>query len=649
MDPIRFAFGMHIHQPVGNFDHVFADHVRDVYRPFLERIAAHGFLPVALHVSGPLLEWLEQHDDGGYLDLVGRLVTDGKLELLLAGFYEPVLAVLPREDRLEQIGWMRDALRRLFGYDATGLWLTERVWEPDLAADLADAGVRFALVDDRHFLVTGFERDQLHAPFRTESGGRSIALFPIDEHLRYLVPFKPPADVVAYLERLRDKGHRLAVLADDGEKFGGWPGTLEWVYQRGWLDRFLEAMSGAMARGVLRLSTFDEALRETPSGGLAYLPTASYREMEAWSLPPRAAGRLRHLELELGEERMAGPDGALVRGSHWRNFLVKYPAANRAHKKMLALSALCRERGDPPDVRRAIGRAQCNDAYWHGVFGGLYLPHLRAAIWHHLALAERDLRAGEDLAWEVRDIDGDGYDEIWVHAAGCSVVIAPSRGGAVEDLTLFATLTNHAATLTRRHEAYHELGMHRPPDPASDDQGTPGVHHSEHAPHFDGRPPTDREDRALFVDRILPADLAFEKYVSGDYAPVGSWARVRMRWSASQAADAVVVRLEGESGAGSLAKEIRIRRDGGLAVRYHLTASSPAEAGHFAPEISLSAPLDLFLTPEPAAPLWRFPIETVAKSERGLDRTVQGMSVTALWPATVGEFAIELLPPGTSR
>jgi len=649
VDPIRFTFGMHIHQPVGNFDHVIADHVRDAYRPFLERIAAHGFLPVALHVSGPLLEWLEQHDDGGYLDLVGRLVADGKLELLLAGFYEPVLAVLPREDRLEQIGWMRDALRRLFGYEATGLWLTERVWEPDLAADLADAGVRFALVDDRHFLVTGFERDQLHAPFRTESGGRSIALFPIDEHLRYLIPFKPPADTVAYLERLRDKGHRLAVLADDGEKFGGWPGTLEWVYQRGWLDRFLEAMSGAMARGVFRLSTFDEALRETPSGGLAYLPTASYREMEAWSLPPRAAGRLRHLEHELGEERIAGPDGALVRGSHWRNFLVKYPAANRAHKKMLALSALCRERGDPPDVRRAIGRAQCNDAYWHGVFGGLYLPHLRAAVWRNLALAERDLRAGEDLAWEVRDIDGDGYDEIWVHAAGCSVVIAPSRGGAVEDLTLFATLTNHATALTRRHEAYHEIGVHRPADPASDDQGVPSIHHTEHALHFDGRPPTDREDRALFVDRILPADLAFEKYVSGDYAPVGSWARVRMRWSASREADAVVVRLEGESGAGSLVKAIRIRRDGGLAVHYHLTAIGPAAAGHFAPEISLAAPLDVLVTPTPALPLWQFPIETVAKSERGLDRTVQGMSVTALWPATFGEFAIELVPPGTPR
>jgi len=27
MEPIRFAFGLHFHQPVGNFDHVFAQHM----------------------------------------------------------------------------------------------------------------------------------------------------------------------------------------------------------------------------------------------------------------------------------------------------------------------------------------------------------------------------------------------------------------------------------------------------------------------------------------------------------------------------------------------------------------------------------------------------------------------------------------------
>jgi len=136
MDPVRFVFGVHLHQPVGNFDHVFEQHLRDVYRPLVERLVQHRFFPFTLHISGPLLEWLEAHD-AAYLDQLGRLAADGHVELLLAGFYEPVLASLPRPDRIEQIGWMREAIRRRFGAQATGLWLTERVWEPDLAWALA--------------------------------------------------------------------------------------------------------------------------------------------------------------------------------------------------------------------------------------------------------------------------------------------------------------------------------------------------------------------------------------------------------------------------------------------------------------------------------------------------------------------------------
>src|SRR5918994_2072394 len=458
MARIRFVFGLHLHQPVGNFDHVFEQHVQDVYRPILEHLSAQGFLPAVLHLSGPLLEWLETHNSD-YLDLLGRLVSDRKVELLLAGFYEPVLASLPRPDRVEQIQWMHEAIRHRFGVDARGLWLTERVWEPELAADLAAAGVRYALVDDRHFLVSGFATEQLHAPFWTESDGKRVALFPIDERLRYLIPFRPPHETADYLRELRGAGHRLAVLADDGEKFGGWPGTKEWVYERGWLNQFLGTIGRLIVDGEVQLSTLSDALEHVPSGGLAYLPTASYREMEGWSLPPDAALRLIRLERSLGEARVAGPEGALIRGAHWRNFLVKYSESNRMHKKMQALSLLLRAQGDSPAARRAIGRAQCNDAYWHGVFGGLYLPHLREAIWRNLALAERELRRGEALTAEVLDIDGDGHEEIWIHSDQFSALVSPRRGGAVEEYTIFATAVNYANTLTRRREAYHDTAL----------------------------------------------------------------------------------------------------------------------------------------------------------------------------------------------
>ena len=643
MTAIRLVFGLHLHQPVGNFDHVFEQHVRDVYRPILERLSERSFLPLVLHLSGPLLEWLERHDTG-YLDFLGRLVSERKVELLLAGFYEPVLASLPRADRVEQIQWMQDAVRRRFGVEAAGLWLTERVWEPELAADLADAGVRYALVDDRHFLVSGFASEQLHAPYWTESDGKQVALFPIDERLRYLIPFRPPEETAAYLRELRDAGHRLAVLADDGEKFGGWPGTREWVYERGWLDRFTSTIGGLVENGEVQLSTLREALDTVPSGGIAYLPTASYREMEGWSLPPTAALRLIRLERDLGEARLASPDGALIRGAHWRNFLVKYSESNRMHKKMMALSRLCRQRGNPPAARRAIGRAQCNDAYWHGVFGGLYLPHLREAIWSNLAFAESELRRGEALGIEVLDLDGDGHDEIWIHSDQFSALLSPRRGAALEEYTIFAGGMNYANTLTRRREAYHDTALEQHAETQAGGDGAPSIHDIEEGLRLEHRPPLDSDQRAILVDRVLPAGLTLDQYAGGDYQPAHSWAQTPASFTIERQRDTaeIVCTFSGPGGKRSLEKRYEFAAGGELKVSYRWDPGLGQPEDFFAPELSLFTPLEL--RPEPEAQIWSFPIETVAKSERGFDRTRQGDSVTLRWPVRLGEATVKLTP-----
>jgi len=637
MDPVRFVFGVHFHQPVGNFDHVFEEHLRDVYLPLVERLTERRFMPFALHISGPLLEWLEAHA-AVYLDQIGRLAADGHVELLLAGFYEPVLASLMRPDRLEQIGWMREAIMRRFGVDATGLWLTERVWEPDLAGDLADAGVRYLLVDDRHFLVSGFERDRLHAPFLTESGGKRVSLFPIDERLRYLIPFRPPAEISTYLRELRSAGRPLAVFVDDGEKFGGWPGTKDWVYTRGWLAQFCDAIAALVAAGEVRLTTPGAALREVASAGLAYLPTASYREMEAWALPAHAVARLVALERDLGEERVAGPDGALLRGGHWRNFLVKYPEANRMHKKMLALSALCRARGDPPVARRAIGRAQCNDAYWHGVFGGLYLPHLRSAIWRNLALAEGELRRGEGLAVETLDLDADGAEELWIHSGVCSVLVSPRRGGAIEEYTVFERGSNYADVLTRRREPYHLPPSGQPGHVAANHptDGAPSIHDIEAAARLQRLPPIDPSDRALFVDRVLANSVTFDAYMGGAFDAVACWSGTVFHANVEQSAQAVEVVLHpASSPAGLLEKRIRLDQAGELTVRYRWDPEAFTSDAFFCPEISVSPQVELDLTP--TAEVWKFPIATVSRSERGFEETVQGYSYTPRWPIRAGE------------
>ncbi len=659
-DPLRFVFGIHQHQPVGNFGFVFEEHTRDVYLPLLKRLVEREFFPIVMHLSGPLLEWLES-SHSSYLDLVGELASSGKLELLLSGYYEPILAVLPREDRVEQIVWMREAIKSRFGVTATGLWLTERVWEPEIAADLSDAGVQYVLVDDRHFLVSGFEREQLHVPWRTESDGKRVDVLAIDERLRYLIPFRPPTEIADYVRDLRAGGHRLAVFADDGEKFGGWPGTREWVYDKGWLNDFLDVMEKLVASDEIVMSTCADALREIRPGGLAYLSTASYREMEGWSLPADAATRLGALEMELGTERMAGPDGAFIRGAHWRNFLVKYSESNRAHKKMMALSALCRRRGDPYEARRAIGRAQCNDASWHGVFGGLYLPHLREAIWLNLARAEGDLRKGESLTAEVLDFDADGNEEVWVHSSQFSAVVSPARGGAIVEYTNFGDGINYADVLTRRWEAYHDTALAEAARAAKEatakagvkestatrsagtsssdkaaDGGVPSIHDLEHSMKLVERPAVDLDDRAIAVDRVLGPGVSATQYAKAEYMPLKSWARAKLGFEIVKVYGRVEIVCSGDG----LEKRLRFSEDGAIDINWTWDAAGFKSDSHFVSELSLFRPLQIDAEGEDAR--WTSPVETVAKSEKGLDRTVQGESTTLLWDASRGRAGLSI-------
>jgi len=635
--PIHLVLGIHVHQPVGNFDHVFAQHVEQVYLPFLSALAERDAFPLALHVSGPLIEWLRDHDTR-YLDLIGRLVTDGKVELLLAGCYEPILATLPRADRVEQVEWLRALLRTTLGDPGTALWLTERVWEPDLPADLVAAGVDTVLVDDRHLLVNGYEPSHLHAPFRTESDGRGLWVLPIDERLRYLVPFRPPAETASYLRGLREGGHELAVLVDDGEKFGGWPGTRAWVYDRGWLRDFLNTLEQLRRDDVVLLAAPAQVVRAVPPAGLAYLPTASYREMEAWALWPAAARRLRTLEGELGQERMAGPDGTLVRGTHWRNFLARYPESNRMHKKMLHLSRMARAAGDPPDARRAIGRAQCNDAYWHGVFGGLYLPHLRSAVWHELAVAEGVLRRGQELQWEAVDFDEDGAVELWVHSSRFSAVVSPARGGAVEEYSVFATGINHADVLRRRLEAYHEVAAGRQAASTSAD-GTPSIHDLEHDLTLSELPPVDTEPRALFVERIYGAEVDRRAVESSVARGLISWATCACAWETETAEDALLVRLRPRDDPAAFEKVISFGPEGLRHVSFRWLPPNPSHAW-FTTEISHRG--ELSVTGDAAPEVWTYPIETIAKSERGFERIRQGTAQLLRWPAALGKARVTI-------
>lgn len=434
------VMALHAHQPVGNFEEVFRTITDESYRPFLESFRSHEAGSISYHASGILLRWW-QNNHTDMIDLIGDLVDVGRLELLTGGFYEPILPLIPESDRLRQIELHREYLHTLFGVDTRGLWLTERVWYPDLPSDLARAGVEYLAVDDNHFRAAGWNPDDLHGHYHTEYEGDRIGIFPIKKQLRYAIPFH---DVPEVLETVDEQPGRVLTMADDAEKFGSWPDTSDWVYRDGWLDRFLDAAG----TDRLTLTSMGDAYDRFPSRGPVYLPTASYEEMEEWALPEdRRRTYLRQRESSQEE------DDSFLRGGHFHNFLVKYPESNRLHKRMLLVSRRHKNnRSDepPPDGLLA---AQCNDAYWHGVFGGLYLPHLRGALWQHLGTAHEALVEDEPRI-DREDYDRDGVDEILVEGPNRFLAIDPAGTGELVDWHHFPSNSNLLNILSRRWPSY---------------------------------------------------------------------------------------------------------------------------------------------------------------------------------------------------
>src|SRR5690606_30063767 len=123
--------------------------------------------------------------------------------------------------------------------------------------------------------------------------------------------------------------------------------------------------------------------------GEIYIPDCSYREMTEWALPTARQTQLKNLEQQQKHNSEWQNIRSFIRGGFWRNFRVKYPESQEMYARMLGISErlenLTREGAEPEQAellnqaRTELYRAQCNCSYWHGAFGGLYLPHLRNA------------------------------------------------------------------------------------------------------------------------------------------------------------------------------------------------------------------------------------------------------------------------------
>ena len=529
---INFVFGIHNHQPVGNFDFVIEDAYQKCYLPFVKLLADYPAIKVTLHNTGILWDWLEKNHPE-YFDYVEKLLKAEQLELLSGGFYEPILPVIFDNHKTGQINKLSEYIRDKFKFTPRGMWLAERVWEPHLSGVFADCGIEYTILDDTHFRWAGLTEDQLDSYFITEEQHKKLALFPISKELRYLIPFKTIDKVVEAFGRMSEEHDgKLAIYADDGEKFGSWPDTYKLCYEEKWLPNFFEAIS--KNSDWIKMKFFSEAMDEIPANGRIYLPTASYAEMGQWSLPPKGFGQYEELEKNLENQKLWNSHGYLVRGGFWRNFLSKYPESNNMHKKMYRVASKIQSISEPsttqePKLDEAtdlLYQGQCNCPYWHGVFGGLYLNHLRYATYNRFLQAEAIIdeigglpKAGKI---DITDFDDDGHNEVLIETRDLNAYFTPRYGAAMFELDLKNKAYNLLDTMTRREEGYHHKLLNL--NDQGDNSGQ-SIHDRIESKEkdLDKYLIYDWHRRVSFVDHIMPHQVDFESFSKNKYQEMGDF------------------------------------------------------------------------------------------------------------------------------
>jgi alpha-amylase len=694
---ISLALAIHNHQPVGNFGWVIADVFERAYRPMLGALERHPGVRVALHYTGPLLDWLAA-EEPVFLDRLAVLAARGQVELMGGGLYEPILAVLPERDRVDQLARMADRIERLAGRRPAGAWLAERVWEPDLPSSLAAAGYGWTILDDQHFRAASVADDGLWGAYVTEDAGSPLTVFGTEQGLRYRIPFGTVEAVLDHLRRhATEAGDRLGVMGDDGEKFGAWPTTFEHCWGGGrWMDRFLDALDANA--DWLTTVTPSAWLEAHPPIGRVYVPTSSYAEMGEWALPPGEARVFAPLLRRAVEERR--PEARWLRGGFWRHYLVRYREVNDLHKQMLRVSTkvAAMPAGPAADAARDhLHRGQSNDCYWHGLFGGVYISHMRLATLGHLVAAEdlADAGLGTLETATTADLDLDGRPEVLLADAGQVVTVKPSEGGGIGSWDIRAARHAMGAVLRRRPEAYHEQLRVLEAGHDHDGGGGPGAEvaggvtsiHELAAVKEDGLAGRlvydDHERRSALVRCLEPCttpddvaraagtelgDLVVTGWVVDDLGP----GRVALTAEGTIAGQPVrahkVIRLGGDRMAPGLAIDLALHHQGSATVRvrlglecsFHLLGGGGNPAAWY--EVAgVRSPHDgsgqaaglrsigygndqlgiaVEACPEPPADAWWSPIETVSNSEAGFERAYQGSALLLSWPVELAPGAV---------
>ncbi|THB64528.1 MAG: DUF1926 domain-containing protein [Spirochaetaceae bacterium] len=432
----RLIFGTFNTLPLGLTDDEIETRYQSHYKPFVQQLYTNPDLQAVIYYCGTLLEWVEEHHSE-LLKVLSEMVSRRQIELIGGAYYEPVLPLIPRQDRVGQIELMTTMLRKQFGRRPRGCWIPQCVWEPGLTTSLSSSGMEYTFLEDTQFLRAGVAPGDFLQPAVTEDQGKLLTVFPL-----YSGIGKKHGS--GFLPSLKSNGKEPVLLVRilPGEQF-----------RTDYIQEILKVRNAGQLRTVLP----GKYLRSQPARQKVYFSSSSPAAVHRWALGIEAQKEHARAERMLVANEMTD---IFLEGGLFRNFLIRYPEAGRLYAKMQYTHILVNQiRGDKhrkQAAREDLWRGQHHSGYWHGDTPGLYHLPTRRELYRSLIAAESMGRESGIFKPSLVsiDFDMDGRDEFLYQGSVFNAYLH-SVGATMFELDSFKVQQNLLMAMARHPEAYH--------------------------------------------------------------------------------------------------------------------------------------------------------------------------------------------------
>jgi hypothetical protein len=416
---LKLILGSHKHIPYGAGDDEFERTYEQQLKPFISTLYKYPKIQAVLHYSGVLLHWIERfHPE--FLMLIEAMVSRKQVEILGGGFYEPMMPLVPLQDKIGQIELLTTYLRKQFGKRPQGCWLPALAWEQNMVSPLNTCGMGYTFLDEDQFKLAGLSGKELFSPCISEDQGKIITIFPLSKELKAeFVKKKASRALSGLAEKLPGEEIAVSVFFDrlytENDGFRSPESAChEFFEELSLCEPVVEFTSpGKFYRGLqgLRKAYFPDSLGDCPAPGNSspsFLP---------------------------------------------RRFLIDFPEANGIYSKMIFTRVLINQlRGDKSRKRTAreeLWKAQGCDVFYPPEEYGIDCHSVRNAAYKSLLDAERICREKGSFIPSLMnfDFDMDGAGEYLFQDTKINCYIR-LRGAGVFELDYLPKTWNYLDTFS---------------------------------------------------------------------------------------------------------------------------------------------------------------------------------------------------------